>query len=63
MDDVSILPRDALDNEHRANFTKPWLMHFPNGTVEQFDTEGEACEAQLGWREAHNLHIVTGEPQ
>jgi hypothetical protein len=35
----------------------------PDGTVEQFDTEGEACEAQLGWREAHNLHIVTGEPQ
>ncbi len=59
--DVDVMERDSLDDEHAAQFQKPWLVVLPDGAVEQYDTEDGACARQREWREAHGLDPMTGE--
>ena len=37
----------TLDKEFAEKFDKPFILHFEDGTYESFDTEDEACDAQL----------------
>lgn len=35
-----------LDEEFASQFSKPYLLEFPDGRIEEFDTEDEACKRQ-----------------
>jgi hypothetical protein len=43
---TDVMSRDMLDDEHAARFDKPWLLQYPDGTIEQFDSEDAACARQ-----------------
>lgn len=43
---VDVIDRIMLDAEHMAFFKKPWLVQWPDGTIEEYDTEEEACARQ-----------------
>lgn len=60
-EDVEILDVSAVDEEYADAFTKDWGIVFANGTVMQFDTEEEACEAQRIHRVNVGLDPMTGE--
>lgn len=60
-EDVEILDVSAVDEEYADAFTKDWGIVFANGTVMQFDTEDEACEAQRIHRVNVGLDPMTGE--
>jgi hypothetical protein len=44
VEDVDVIKRDMLDDEHAAKFPKPWLVQQSDGTIHSFDTEDAACE-------------------
>lgn len=59
--DVEIFEVSSLDEQYQSNFKKPWLIQFANGCTVEFDTEDEACEYQMGFREIAGLDPDTGE--
>jgi hypothetical protein len=44
---LDVVDRDSLDEASQALHPKPWLVVAPNGAIEYFDTEDEACDAQV----------------
>lgn len=50
--DVEVVSREVLGEEHQGNFSRPWLVVYPNGFVVEHDTEEAACAHQLAHREA-----------
>lgn len=60
--DVHVIPVENLDDEHAANFSKPWLVQYPDGTILEFDDEAAACTHQGLHRQAMGLNEETGEP-
>jgi hypothetical protein len=50
-----------LDHEYQTQFNKDWLLVLHNNTIIQYDTEDEACDAQVEYRKAWNLNPETGE--
>lgn len=63
MDRSSVFHRDMLDDEHAAQFAKPWLFEADGHGVMQFDTEEEACREQRAFRLRNGFNPVTGERQ
>lgn len=44
---LDVVDRSSLDDEHQALHPKPWMTIAPSGAVQYFDTEDQACEAQI----------------
>ena len=63
MNDVHVVPRDSLDGGHDILFSKSWLVVYPDGRVEEFDTEDAACAYQRVYRLVFGLDPMTGEPR
>lgn len=59
--DVTIIDVCELEEEYANAFSKCWAIQFADGTVMQFDTEDEACEAQRIHHETVGLDPETGE--
>ncbi len=43
---LDVVDRDSLDEEHQALHPKQWMTIDPQGAIQYFDTEDQACEAQ-----------------
>ncbi|AJD82999.1 hypothetical protein PJWF_00106 [Achromobacter phage JWF] len=43
---TDVIERASLDETHSALFSKPWLVQHQDGSIEEFDTEEEACARQ-----------------
>lgn len=56
--DVDVIPRDALDDEHRDLHPKPWLVQYPCGYIVYHDTEDEACAHQVAHRTTMELEKI-----
>lgn len=61
-EDVEVVARDMLDDEHRAKFDLPWLVQHSTGYVVQFGNEKDACTYQREWRVSVGRDPMTGEP-
>jgi hypothetical protein len=57
--DVHVMHRDETTNPR--NFPAEWIVQFADGTLEYFDTEGEACDRQRRHRQACGMDPMTGE--
>jgi hypothetical protein len=58
--DCAVYHRDELYEKHAALFPKPWIVDYPDGSKDLFDTEDEECERQRLWRRQHGLDEMTG---
>lgn len=61
MNDVDVVDRDSLDDEHRPLHHKPWLVQFVDSRILYFDTEEDACTFQRRWRCENGMNPMTGE--
>lgn len=43
---TNVTNTDMLDEDIAEGFKKPWLVEHPNGLIEEYDTEEEACARQ-----------------
>jgi len=60
--DCAVIAVDSLDLELQSQFKKPWLVEWADGSIDEFDTEDEACARQREHRKANGLDAMTGEP-
>lgn len=58
--DVDVMHRDDLEPEFAGKFPKPWLVVYPDGHIDHFDTEDEACRRQELHR--HSIAHTFKEP-
>ncbi len=56
--DVDVFSEDMLDDTWGEIIE--WIVQWPNGHIEQFDTEEKACEFRRHWRKLVGLDPITG---
>lgn len=61
MIDAFVLPVEALEEEEQCKFDKPWVLLFPDSTAKEYDSENDACDAQMVYRLTNGLCVYTGK--
>ncbi|WP_241299401.1 hypothetical protein [Burkholderia stabilis] len=59
--DVSVIEVASLDDEHAANFSKPFICQHEDCRVVEFDAEDAACAYQRDHRIKNGMDPMTGE--
>lgn len=59
--DVDVIDVATLDDEHAANFSKPYICQHEDGRTIEFDTEDAACAYQREHRIKNGMDPMTGQ--
>lgn len=59
--DVDVIDVATLDDEHAANFSKPYICQHEDGRTIEFDTEYAACAYQREHRIKNGMDPMTGQ--